>query len=121
MKSKRQYLVPFEARSVMLFAAMALGGAAGAQAQAPATYGARPTTQSSPAAGASAAPAVSPVAASSDKDVAAAFAKADSNRDGKLSREEAEALPAVAQRFEQVDANHDQFISRAEFDKAMKQ
>ena len=44
----------------------------------------------------------------------AAFDRADSNHDGRLDRQEAEHLPAVAQDFEQVDSNHDQFISREE-------
>ncbi len=36
----------------------------------------------------------------------------------KLDRQEAEHLPAVAQRFDQIDANHDSFISLAELTKA---
>jgi EF hand len=48
-------------------------------------------------------------------DIDAAFNRADVNRDGKLSRTEAEHFPAVAQRFEQIDSNHDGFISREEF------
>jgi uncharacterized protein HemX len=51
-------------------------------------------------------------------DLDAAFARADLNRDGQLSRAEAEHFPAMAQRFEQIDSNHDSFISRDEFNRA---
>lgn len=47
----------------------------------------------------------------------AAFKRADTNGDGKLSRSEADHLPAIAARFEQVDANRDQFISMEEFNR----
>ncbi len=50
----------------------------------------------------------------------AAFARADTNQDGKLSRTEAERLPAIALRFDQIDVNQDQFLSREEFDNALK-
>lgn len=49
----------------------------------------------------------------------AAFARADSNHDGKLSRGEAERLPAISLRFDQVDGNKDQFLSREEFEQAL--
>ncbi len=49
----------------------------------------------------------------------AAFQRADSNSDGKLSRTEADHLPAVAARFEQVDSNRDTFISRDEFNRVL--
>lgn len=49
-----------------------------------------------------------------------AFTRADKNKDGKLSKEEAESLPAIAQRFESIDADKDGFISKAEFMDAVK-
>jgi Ca2+-binding EF-hand superfamily protein len=49
-----------------------------------------------------------------------AFARADKNNDGKLSKEEAENLPALAQRFEQIDTDKDGFISKAEYMDALK-
>ena len=49
----------------------------------------------------------------------AAFQRADRNGDGKLSRAEADHLPAVAARFEQVDSNRDTFISRGEFNRVL--
>ena len=49
----------------------------------------------------------------------AAFQRADRNGDGRLSRAEADHLPAIAARFEQLDANRDQFISREEFNRVL--
>lgn len=137
MKAKRRYIPNFEARSVMLFAACAWGTAMGVHAQTPnspashvrsgsghivaqatvapsATVGAGATSQAAPAPAA-------PVAATGSAGVeAAAFARADKDRDGKLSRAEAEQLPAVLQRFDQIDTNKDNFLSREEFDKGTK-
>jgi hypothetical protein len=64
------------------------------------------------------APAAIPQNQATSRDVEAAFNRADTNRDGKLDRKEAEHLPAVAQRFEQIDANRDSFISLAELNQA---
>jgi len=51
-------------------------------------------------------------------DVAAAFARGDTNKDGRLSREEAEKFPEIANRFDQIDSNKDCFLSLDEFNKA---
>jgi len=48
--------------------------------------------------------------------VKAAFKRADANNDGKLSREEAAALPAVAEKFTQLDKNSDGSIGAEEFE-----
>ena len=48
--------------------------------------------------------------------VKAAFKRVDANADGKLSRDEAAVLPAVAQKFTQLDKDSDGAISAAEFD-----
>jgi Ca2+-binding EF-hand superfamily protein len=49
---------------------------------------------------------------SSDRGLDEAFAKADGNRDGALSREECyKALPRVARRFDAIDANRDGAIT----------
>lgn len=87
----------FENRSVLLLASLTLGLAGGAYAQSTAMP-----------------------AAPADAEVTAAFTKADKNADGKLSRDEAAALPAVAASFDKVDADKDGMISAAEFSKAMK-
>lgn len=84
----------FEFRSVMLFAALSLGGGAMAIAQ-------------------STAPAM-------DAQAAAVFAKADKNGDKMLSAEEAKALPALTEQFAKVDLNGDGAISEAEFMKSMQ-
>ena len=46
--------------------------------------------------------------------IEAAFARADSNGDGKLSRDEAQRLPEIAARFGELDRDHDSFLSFAE-------
>ncbi|MCZ2407602.1 MAG: EF-hand domain-containing protein [Burkholderiales bacterium] len=101
----------FDARSVMLFAALTMGGAASVRAQTPAAPPA-PRTQASPFATGAAAPAPSPADA--------AFERADTNHDGQLSPEEAQALPAIADRFEQLDKNRDGMLSREEFYEGVK-
>ena len=53
----------------------------------------------------------------SSKEVDAAFDRADTNKDGRLDRKEAEKMPAVAKNFDQVDSNHDGFISRDELNR----
>ena len=45
----------------------------------------------------------------------AAFAKADANRDGKLSKEEAAAVPAIAAKFDQLDKDKKGYLTPEEF------
>lgn len=97
--SPRRTIINFEACSVALLAALTIGTAPFARAQ-----GAASSAQGS----------------ASNAGSAAAFARADKNNDGKLSLEEAQALPAVAERFRQIDTDADGAISRAEFDQAVK-
>ena len=47
--------------------------------------------------------------------VEAAFAKADANVDGKLSKEEAAMLPTIGAKFAELDKNKDGFLTLAEF------
>jgi hypothetical protein len=42
------------------------------------------------------------------------FVDADTDHDGKLSRTEAQAMPAVAKHFDEIDADHDGYITHAE-------
>jgi hypothetical protein len=44
-----------------------------------------------------------------------AFARADKNADSKLSKEEAQAMPAVAEAFDKADVDKDTYLSKAEF------
>jgi hypothetical protein len=48
------------------------------------------------------------------------FDKLDTNHDGKLSAEEAQAEPTVAMNFESADSNHDGALSKEEFLAAFK-
>ncbi|ABX32712.1 EF-hand domain pair family protein [Delftia acidovorans] len=120
MTSQLRKVSGFEIRSVMLFAAISLGSvAAMAQTSTPAA----PPSQASfgagsgPATGVQAAPTPSSAGAN---DVQAAFDRADTNRDGKLSKKEAEALPAVSSNFAQIDADKNGSLSRDEFSKAVQ-
>jgi hypothetical protein len=59
-----------------------------------------------------------PTAAPSAKDKASmevAFSRADTNGDGKLSKEEAARMPAIAAKFEELDANKDGNLTMDEF------
>jgi Ca2+-binding EF-hand superfamily protein len=47
--------------------------------------------------------------------VEAAFTRADTNGDGKLTRQESERLPAIAIRFDELDKDKDGFLSLEEF------
>ena len=113
--SAQRTLHAFDARSVLLLAALTLGGAPALQAQtAPATRPAAPQSQSAvtapkPVLGAG--PEAPPSTAAN-----AAFDRADANADGKLSPQEAQQLPAIGDRFEQLDTNRDGFLSRPEFE-----
>ncbi len=47
--------------------------------------------------------------------IEAAFAKADANADGKLTKEEAALVPSVGAKFAELDKNKDGFLTLAEF------
>ena len=111
MKHATPRTFSFDSRSVMLFAALAMGGAASVHAQTPAAQPA-PRTQSSPFSTGASAPAPSPANA--------AFDRADTNRDGQLNAKEAQTLPAIGNRFEQLDKNRDGVLSREEFHEGAK-
>lgn len=47
---------------------------------------------------------------------AAAFTRADANGDGKLTRQEAARMPAIAAKFDELDMDKDGVLSTAEFE-----
>ena len=114
--AKKHFMSNFEAHSTLLVAALVLGVSSAAHAQTDAASPASPPSQAGPVATSPAQGSI-PQNKVTSKDLDAIFLQADTNKDGKLDRKEAESLAAVAQRFEQLDANHDGFISRAEFSK----
>jgi Ca2+-binding EF-hand superfamily protein len=109
MTLKKRYTIDtskFNTMSIAIISAAAL--------YMPMAY-AQTTAPSAPAAPAA------PAAASPDTaKYMEAFARADKNADGKLSKEEAENLPAIAQRFDQIDTDKDGSISQAEYLAALK-
>lgn len=66
-------------------------------------------------AGAAVAQAPMPATKPADATAQAAFKRADTNGDGKLSPSEAAALPAIAARFEALDTDKDGSLSSTEF------
>ena len=50
-----------------------------------------------------------------------AFAKLDTDKDGKISKAEAAKGPRLSKNFDQVDADHDGFVTKAEMTTAMMQ
>jgi hypothetical protein len=56
--------------------------------------------------------------ASSDQGVESYFTRYDTNRDGMITREEAQQDPDLLGVFERADANGDQVLSRSEFQEA---
>lgn len=55
----------------------------------------------------------------SPKEMLLAFAKADANKDGKLTKQEAIGVPGLVPSFEMVDGDGDKMVSKAEFEKAL--
>lgn len=109
IKRKKHFIPNFEASSVVLVAALALGALGAVTAS---------HAQTSPPAASPAPAAAGGAAKTSAKDLDAAFARADVNKDGKLDKKEAEVMPAIAERFGQLDADSDGALSREEFGKA---
>jgi hypothetical protein len=106
-QAKQRPLSSFDARSVMLFAAITVGGGF-AQAQ-PAPSTARlnaPVNATSPAS--------AKVNGASEKKHPA-FEAADADRDGKLTRDETKQLAALKRGFDRFDTDKDGTISYAEF------
>ncbi len=108
----------FDTRSVMLFAAISLGGAGALQAQGQTSspspqFG--PAEKSAPQAGSNYS--IGPGSNSSSVASAEAFNRADTNKDGQLNAKEATTLPAIGQRFKELDTDQNGTLSRDEFAK----
>ncbi|MDP2256455.1 MAG: EF-hand domain-containing protein [Polaromonas sp.] len=106
----------FEICSVLLLAALVMGAAPAVHAQTQTSTAAPAPAYSPPSQRAMSVTSVAiPPNKATSQDVEAAFKRADTNRDGRLSRQETEHFPALAQRFEQLDGNGDSFLSSDEF------
>lgn len=102
MASKSHFIPNFDARSVLLLAALTVGTALAIHAQV-------------------SEPVVTPARiVTGTQDIDAAFDRADVNGDGKLDRAEAARFPVIEQRFDQIDRDRDQSVSREEFAAAIK-
>ena len=119
LKTSRLPFASFDKRSVLLFAALTMGSAAALHAQ-KATAGTAPSASTSHASKAAFGPAAPSLSAEQDPANKAAFAKADANRDGQLSAQEASALPAIDNRFQQLDADKNGMLSSKEFHQGSK-
>lgn len=134
-KTRRRTL-SFDTRSVMLFAALSMGGAALQAQTSSASTSSAPSTssstrlQSSPP-GTSGSSSGTGLRASSgstgnsgstvsgtqtaQSTINAAFARADANQDGQLSPAEAASFPAIGNRFKELDRDRDGSLSLQEF------
>ena len=119
MTQAQQRRILFDTRSVMLFAAISLGGAGALQAQGQTSSSSSPafgpTEKSAPSSGSS--PKFSIGGSASPQAASMAFDRADANKDGQLSPQEAAKLPAIGQRFKELDADQNGTLSREEFEK----
>jgi len=109
MKPQQRRTYSFDTRSVMLFAALSLGGvgALQAQAQSPASPQAQTTQKYS----------YGPGTGKPSVAATTAFNRADTDKDGKLSEKEAATLPAIGQRFKELDTDKNGSLSPTEFEK----
>lgn len=104
------FAATFDTRSVLLFAVLTLGGGTALYAQ-PAPEGTAPSAAGKPATAFSSANALQAPRAASQT----AFDRADDNRDGQLSAQEADRLPAIGNRFQELDTDNNGVLSFEEF------
>ena len=114
---KRFRIANFEAHSVALFTTLALS--AGLATAQPNPASSLPAAPKSPP-GTSQANDTIPPNRWTAAQIQDAFRKADQDRDGKISRQEATIWTGLSRQFDLVDTNKDGSISSAEFDEALK-
>lgn len=108
----------FEVLSVVLFSALTFGSTGAVLAQNAAHQGHERAQLV--ASGAATGVQHAPAPGATGNSALTAFQRADANRDGQLSAEEARQLPAVSQRFEEMDADGNGQLSLAEFNKGVQ-
>lgn len=108
MKALQRRTYSFDTRSVMLFAAISLGGAGALQAQ---TTSASPQADSKYSYG--------PGTGNPSRAATTAFNRADLDKDGQLTEKEATQLPAISQRFKELDKDQSGALSPSEFEKGL--
>jgi hypothetical protein len=99
------------ARNAILFSFLAVGFVLAAHAQAP-------SQQPAPSPNPQAAPI--PAGTLSVAQIDAAFVRADADRNGQISRQEAARFPAVLELFDRMDTDRNGGLSRAEFEAGLK-
>jgi EF hand len=114
---QQDFIPNFEMRSVLVIATFAVSAAYAQTNTRPATPGQNNPMAMTAAAGTDNTAMANQVKTSTTT-LDAAFNRADTDRDGRLSRKEAEHFPMLSQRFDAIDMNRDSFISREEFDRA---
>ena len=124
-RSRTRSLHRFDARSLVLFASLTMGGTHAIMAQSlhpsPALRQPTASTASAPTQLAQAQPATPVAPAMAQPTPDQAFDRADANGDGKLTLREAERYPAIAEHFSQFDRDKNGSLSREEFAQSLKQ
>ncbi|RZJ55852.1 MAG: EF-hand domain-containing protein [Acidovorax sp.] len=111
MKALQRRTYSFDTRSVMLFAALSLGGVGALHAQSTATPPAKKSQEAPYSYG--------PATGNPSVAATTAFNRADTDKDGKLTEKEAERLPAISQRFKELDVDKNGSLSAKEFERGM--
>ncbi|KRD46487.1 MULTISPECIES: calcium-binding protein [Acidovorax] len=118
MKALQRRTYSFDTRSVMLFAAISLGGAGALQAQTT-SASPQPAPASRTAPQADSKYSYGPGTGNPSMAATTAFNRADADKDGKLTEKEAAQLPAISQRFKELDVDQSGSLSPAEFEKGL--
>jgi EF hand len=116
---QQDFIPNFEMRSVLVIATFAVSAAYAQTATRPASPGQNNPVAMTTAADRADNTAMASQVKTASNPVDAAFNRADTDHDGRLSRKEAEHFPMLSQRFDTIDTNRDSFISREEFDRAV--